>query len=37
MAKLSFKGGEPWPVSWFSPGIMGWYAWIPSWSATMAY
>jgi tocopherol cyclase len=27
--KLSFKGGEPWPVNWMSPGIMGWFAWIP--------
>jgi hypothetical protein len=21
---------NPWPVTWFSPGIMGWYAWVPS-------
>jgi tocopherol cyclase len=27
---LSFQGGQPWPVRWNSPGIMGWYAWIPS-------
>ncbi len=20
---------NPWPVTWISPGIMGWYAWIP--------
>jgi hypothetical protein len=20
---------NPWPVTWFSPGIMGWYAWVP--------
>jgi hypothetical protein len=20
---------EPWPVSWRSPGVMGWYAWVP--------
>jgi hypothetical protein len=23
-------GVQPWPVSLLSPGIMGWYAWIPS-------
>jgi hypothetical protein len=27
--ELSFQGGEPWPVRWSSPGIMGWYAWVP--------
>ena len=27
--KLDFKGMTPWPVSVVSPGIMGWYAWIP--------
>ncbi|PKO00461.1 MAG: hypothetical protein CVU42_04645 [Chloroflexi bacterium HGW-Chloroflexi-4] len=21
---------NPWPVTWISPGIMGWYAWVPS-------
>jgi tocopherol cyclase len=21
---------QPWPVSWQSPGIMGWYAWVPT-------
>jgi hypothetical protein len=26
---LSFTGVTPWPVSLFSPGIMGWYAWAP--------
>jgi tocopherol cyclase len=26
---LSFKGVESWPVNWMSPGIMGWFAWIP--------
>ncbi len=26
---LSFAGLTPWPVRWFSPGIMGWYAWMP--------
>ncbi len=20
---------DPWPVTWSSPGIMGWYAWVP--------
>ena len=28
--QLRFQGGVPWPVTWISPGIMGWYAWIPS-------
>lgn len=27
--ELSYKGLTPWPVSWVSPGIMGWYAWVP--------
>ena len=27
--QLRFQGGSPWPVTWNSPGIMGWYAWIP--------
>lgn len=26
---LSFDGSRPWPVRWSSPGIMGWFAWIP--------
>jgi tocopherol cyclase len=26
---LNFQDLVPWPVSWFSPGIMGWYAWVP--------
>lgn len=26
---LSFDGPRPWPVSWSSPGIMGWFGWIP--------
>jgi len=26
---LSFEKPHPWPVTLFSPGIMGWYAWIP--------
>ena len=28
--RLNFAGGKPWPVRWYSPGIMGWYAWVPS-------
>jgi hypothetical protein len=28
--ELRFRGVTPWPVTLFSPGIMGWYAWIPS-------
>jgi len=27
--KLSFGPFTPWPVSLCSPGIMGWYAWVP--------
>lgn len=27
--RLSLEGGQPWPVRWFAPGIMGWYAWLP--------
>lgn len=27
--ELRFSGGQPWPVSWRSPGIMGWYSWVP--------
>jgi hypothetical protein len=26
---LEFEKVTPWPISWASPGIMGWYAWIP--------
>lgn len=26
---LSFQDTVPWPVSLISPGIMGWYAWVP--------
>jgi hypothetical protein len=26
---LRFEGVRPWPVRWHSPGIMGWYAWVP--------
>jgi tocopherol cyclase len=27
---LRFEGGVGWPVSLLSPGIMGWYAWVPN-------
>lgn len=27
--ELKFHNTTPWPVSLFSPGIMGWYAWVP--------
>ena len=27
--EVAFHGGTPWPVSLLSPGIMGWYAWVP--------
>lgn len=27
--ELRFEGTTPWPVTVFSPGIMGWYAWVP--------
>ena len=26
---ISFENLSPWPVSILSPGIMGWYAWVP--------
>jgi len=26
---VTFHNPRPWPVTLFSPGIMGWYAWIP--------
>ena len=26
---ITFTGVVPWPVSWTSPGIMGWYAYFP--------
>ena len=29
MGRLVFEGITPWPVSITSPGIMGWYAWVP--------
>ncbi|GAB4526641.1 MAG: tocopherol cyclase family protein [Anaerolineae bacterium] len=27
--ELHFSGGEGWPVTVTSPGVMGWYAWLP--------
>jgi tocopherol cyclase len=27
--EIRFAGINPWPVTWSSPGIMGWYAWMP--------
>ncbi len=27
--ELRLQGGQPWPVHWSAPGIMGWYAWLP--------
>ena len=27
--ELRLQGGQPWPVRWSEPGIMGWYAWLP--------
>ncbi len=27
--KLSFQSVQPWPVTLFSPGFVGWYAWVP--------
>ena len=29
MGRLRFADLTPWPVTLFSPGIMGWYAWVP--------
>lgn len=26
---VGFDEIHPWPVNWISPGIMGWYAWVP--------
>jgi tocopherol cyclase len=28
--QVHLHGTRPWPVTLFSPGIMGWYAWVPS-------
>lgn len=27
--ELAFTGVKGWPVTWASPGVMGWYAWLP--------
>ena len=27
--EIKFGGLNPWPVRFFSPGVMGWYAWVP--------
>ncbi len=27
--RLTFSGLNPWPVTLLSPGVMGWYAWVP--------
>ena len=27
--ELRFESLHPWPVTWKSPGVMGWYAWVP--------
>lgn len=27
--KLHFTGGTGWPITLLSPGVMGWYAWLP--------
>ena len=27
--ELRFRGNIPWPGNWLSPGIMGWYTWVP--------
>ncbi len=29
VGRLRFSGLTPWPVTLLSPGIMGWYAWVP--------
>ena len=29
VGELSFSGLNPWPVTPLSPGVMGWYAWVP--------
>ncbi len=29
VGRLHFSGLTPWPVTLTSPGIMGWYAWVP--------
>jgi hypothetical protein len=27
--QVAFENLIPWPVTWTSPGVMGWYAWVP--------
>jgi hypothetical protein len=27
--QVQFGPIHPWPVTWLSPGVMGWYAWVP--------
>jgi len=27
--KVHFLDQKPWPITLFSPGVMGWYAWVP--------
>lgn len=27
--QVSLTGLKPWPVRWTSPGVMGWFAWVP--------
>jgi tocopherol cyclase len=27
--EVAHSAMTPWPVTWISPGIMGWYAWVP--------
>lgn len=27
--EVRFGALNPWPVTWLSPGVMGWYAWVP--------
>jgi len=29
IGELAFTGTKPWPVMLLSPGIMGWFAWVP--------
>lgn len=26
---IALEGTRPWPVTWRSPGVMGWFAWLP--------
>jgi hypothetical protein len=29
ISEVNFGKLNPWPVTFFSPGVMGWYAWVP--------